>query len=208
MPRSRRTVVLLVTATVGALAVGAAAPSTAGGPPRKVYKASASVSGSATAAKLGALELSDYSDGNNDRIAGTPAKGEVVTVDYRTEAGQVSGTCKTSTYFESGISLFGEDPNWANMGVNSTPQPARLRLNCTLDGVIHHLRWGTTRNAAGTHEDNCARVTRTATDTYAVSTSGCEVAQDEIVSSRGKQLSSQLVDSLKVDVTFKVVGAP
>jgi hypothetical protein len=208
---------------VAAAVVVTAAPSSAGkgatssgGDARTVYAydwsfgTGAVVGGVATDVKdPSPMGLNDYVDPTRTDVAwATPAlDSERLTVTVKRGEAGVADTlaCGLGSHYASGLTLLGNTPNWAQLAVGATVS-ARLRLNCTVGGVVHHLHWAEHQIAPGKWSPEpptrgCVTLTRTLTG-FTLAGKNC-VVQDEIVSAKpGKQISTS---DVRADFTATLV---
>lgn len=203
MIRKSLRAVLAGAVCVAATVAGTAAPSAAGTAKSTSYPATWTFGGGTVTGDLQRYpQLTDYAPEYNDRVAATPATGEAVTVGGK--------ACRDGSYYEAGLSLFADPKNWANLVTGTPNGGARVRIACTgVDGVIHHVHWGSyvedpkpqPGDAAGVPAtNNCVTLTRSDTAEAAIFTlvagDGC-VAQDRTVSRSGK-----VVDVVNTSLPF------
>lgn len=197
-------------ASVAALLVGAAAPGAAATAASTRYAATWTfhgdgVTGSAGAA--GGLQLTDYSGTTYyDRVTGSHAGGNLSVGD---------ALCGTASNAPTGVSLYGAQTDWAQMPVLST-QGARVNVNCVIDGASHRFHWGNHGTSNGGYDSrkttNCVTLTRTAVDTFTLTTaaagdrSGCAVTQDVVYDSRLRQVGDEKLVLIPFTATVTVPG--
>lgn len=198
----------VIAAAVAATVLTTALPSSAGGKSAKstdyaaAWTFSEASPGEGVVANLARnMRLTDYQSSEYfDRSGGTPARNEDAVV--------VQGqSCKISSYYESGLTVYGQESTWAN----ATPGPqsvtgARMRLACTRGGEIHHLRWGVDE----AHR-NCLVLERTGASTWTLSTgeaAGACPAQDEVVDRNGNTIRLSEDVPIAFTATLTVTGVP
>ncbi|HVE98822.1 MAG TPA: hypothetical protein VNA12_06560, partial [Mycobacteriales bacterium] len=130
---ARRRAPAAVLLVASAMLLGTAVPGSAGSAKSTTYAANWSFSGDVQAsltARPSSVSLADYSPEYYDRATATPGKSERVTI---------SGVlCPAASYFQSGVSLFAEPSNWANMPVDGIARPGRVKIGCIVNGATHH----------------------------------------------------------------------
>ena len=176
---------LLVAASAAALVLGTPAAGSAAGAKSTTYAASWSFGGSVAGAVSG-LQLTDYAtSAYYDRVTGSPSGGDQVTI--------AGSPCQHGNAYQSGLSLYGADEAWANMAVG-TAQGARVEIAClTANGEQHRFHWGNAKNRNGSYvlpSTNCVVLSRPTTTSFELTVPADCPAQDEIVNTRGTQLSA------------------
>ena len=165
------------------------------------WQASGAVTGTVTtdATDASPMGLNDDDDPTRTDVAYATRATEAERIDVTvTRAGGVTKAldCALGSHYAAGTTVSGNVPDWAK-----TPDggsfTARLRVNCTAGGVVHHFDGAEHRLSSGKWSadpptPDCVTVTRTG-DRFAIDAAGC-VVQDEIVSAKpGKQLSTSNV---------------
>lgn len=195
----------LVSAAVAGVAVGAgvllpASPGAAGGAQSQTYLGTWSFDGHVVGSlgRASSTRLVDYAGTKYyDRVLAEPESPETVTLTVPLDSGPVPIRCRYGTAYQSGINLYGEHTDWANIPVHGTIG-GRMQVACYYpDGSHHRFHWGAFRESTGQWgpSSNCLVITRTSLTTYDVRTPAdapCP-AQDEVVEAKpSKQLSSTL----------------
>ena len=196
----RTTTALALTASVGLLLVGTAAPGSAGGARSTSHAGTWTFgSGSVSGTLSRDVSLTDYASAEYyDRVTATPGRG-----DKAVSIGDEP--CKPGSYYTSGLSLFAEPTDWVQkVQPVETVTAGRVRIACTdSDGVLHHFRWGSyTDAAAQAAMKNCVVITRSDAQTFTISApAGCQ-AQDEVVDKNGNTVGTPLLSDIAFSATL------